>query len=365
MLFKKVHKISIVVLVSLIYTNKALCIEQQSLYRSAEFLGRGDTGISIADNQEAIFYNPAGTAYGKGIYKRILVATPMIELSADTKDLIRKVFVEKKTTPQTFLDHIGKNQHLGIYNLSAIVLRRAAIAGFASTREDLLVYKSPSDNDRGLEKIRAESTINQGIAFNISEQLFFKDLYLGTTIKYIDQKYAVKEASMVDASGIQESLSESELLKKGTANAVDFGVMYRGSGKSRFSLGINIKNIGNPTFSAASGSSAPAALKQVVNIGFGWNLGTKFSKVRLLLDVQDTSSALETNIYKKIHLGADIAFKKFMGLAFGFNQGYVCFGYYFNAYIFRIDLGSYAEEISKWSGTRPDSRYFMRIAAGF
>ena len=55
------------------YQLMALELESYRLYRSAYFLGRGDTGIADADNHEAILYNPAGLALGKGLIQRICI----------------------------------------------------------------------------------------------------------------------------------------------------------------------------------------------------------------------------------------------------------------------------------------------------
>src|SRR5689334_2467079 len=74
---------------------------EDRLYRSAYFLGRGDTGISIADEQDAIFYNPAGIAYGKGIYKKTVLAAPQIEVSESTRDLVRRLGIEESDAVET------------------------------------------------------------------------------------------------------------------------------------------------------------------------------------------------------------------------------------------------------------------------
>src|SRR4051812_18693052 len=65
--------------------------DQNRLYRSAYFLGRGDTGIATADNEEAVFYNPPVIAYGKGIYKLTILASPQVEVSQSARDLSHRL----------------------------------------------------------------------------------------------------------------------------------------------------------------------------------------------------------------------------------------------------------------------------------
>ncbi|RYZ47331.1 MAG: hypothetical protein EOP07_27085, partial [Proteobacteria bacterium] len=73
-------------------------LEFNTLYRSPYFLGRGDTGVATADGHEAIFYNPAGLAIGNGIYKETVLVSPSVQVSTQTKDLVRQALVEKENS---------------------------------------------------------------------------------------------------------------------------------------------------------------------------------------------------------------------------------------------------------------------------
>jgi hypothetical protein len=54
-----------------------------------------------------------------------------------------------------------------------------------------------------------------------------------------------------------------------------------------------------------------------------------------------------------------------VGMTGGLNQGYPTAGVYLDLYVLRIDLGFYSEEMGDRVGTRPDTRYFLRLKAGF
>ena len=114
---------------------------EDRLYRSAGLLGRGDAGISSADDEDAIFYNPAGLALGKGIYKKTVLLSPQIEISSNTRDLIRRISLEKADAIDTALDQIGKPNHASYQNFTGIVLRRAALGAFASGSLNVLAHK--------------------------------------------------------------------------------------------------------------------------------------------------------------------------------------------------------------------------------
>lgn len=339
--------------------------ESQRLFRSAYYLGRGDTGIAIADNHEAIFYNPAGLAQGKGIYKETILASPMVEASVATKDLVRKAALENSTSPETLADEMGKNQHFGIYNFSGIVFRRAALGAATSHQTNLLPRLSAEQ--RGLPVLGANTTTNQAITFSLAEQFWTPGFSMGLTGKYIVARAtAGLEIPLAEAEDTLAQLDDSEVVSIGSGGGADFGLMYRtASKKMPFSLGITVQNIGGISLSGTEAGDNPPKLEQTVNIGIGIEPGTQFSRVKLLLDVRDIEGNVDDNMLKNIHIGTEIAIRKIFGVTTGFNQGYPTFGGYLNLYVVRIDMGSYTQEMGSTIGERPDQRFYFRLQAGF
>ena len=337
--------------------------EKQRLYRSAHYLGRGDTGIATADNHEAIFYNPAGLARGKGIYKETVIASPMVEISADTKDLIRKVAIEKDTDPETMRQHIGKNQHLGIYNFSGIVFRRAAVGAAVSTQNNVLVSKDPEG--AGLEQIQADSTVNQVLTFSIAEK-FFKDyLMIGTTLKYINRGVADAQLSIMDAQNVNDTLQAEDVVGYGNGGGADIGLMFRTKGKAPFSLGLTVEDVGDTIIKPVQETTVLKDLESTVNIGLAVEPGTKFSKFKFFIDYRDLAGNAEQNPFKRFHFGTELSIRDRIGFTAGSNQGYPTVGTYIDLWVLRLDVGAYGEEMGDRIGSRPDQRYFMRLVAGF
>lgn len=337
----------------------------QRVFRSAYYLGRGDTGVAVADNHEAIFYNPAGLASGKGIYKETVLASPMVEMSEATKDLVRKISLEKKESSDSLADEMGNNQHLGFNHFSGIILRRVALGAFASNQIDIL--PSLSAESHGLPTVDARTVSNTGITFSIAEKFMGDHLLLGTTIKhFIARQQAGLNIAIADASDVSNQLEADDLIDTGSGTGADLGMILRFGKKAPFSLGLHIENVGDTKIERVKGeSSDPDDLKQSVNIGMAVEPGTRSSKFRLLLDYRDVAGAIETNPLKNIHIGVEISFFKFIGITTGFNQGYGTFGGYMNLYAVRFDIGTYTEEVGARIGERPDTRYFFRLMVGF
>lgn len=337
---------------------------EHPMYQSAHYLGRGNTGIAEADNQEAIFYNPAGLAQGEGIYKRFIFAAPQIELSSRTKTIYNRLEVEEKGQAETLKDEVGKPLHLGVSNLSALVFRRAALGAYADSDISAIVRKHPDFG--GLETVDAEFVSNRVLTFSIAEAFVGDHLLLGVTGKFIHRTTSDLEANIVDAEEIK-SMRDGDALRVGTGRGLDFGFMWK-SGKNTFltehSLGLTLNNAGGSSFHAVDHRRAPDNLKQTLNFGYAYSMGTQYSRLKLLADYRDMTGVNETNPLKRIHLGSEINFANFIGVMGGFNQGYPTAGLFLNTYLVRVDLGVVTHEAGDRVGTYPDQRYYLRIMAG-
>lgn len=339
-------------------------VDRQRIYRSGHYLGRGDTGISSTDYEDSIFYNPAGLALGKGIYKRTVLASPHVEFSQATRDLVRQLGFEDADTVSTIRNNIGKANHANVQNFTGIVLRRAALGAFASGSVDLLTYKDP--NRGGLETLKASVVENAGITFSLAESFSNGQFLVGVTGKFMQRGVGEVEASVLDAETAKEQVQNTEdLVNQGTGGGADLGMMWKPKNKLRFSLGATIENLGGTNIIPEQESEIDLDLKQTVNIGASIAPGTRFSAFRILLDYRDAANAIQKNARKKVHLGTELSVYDYVGFSAGLNQGGESFGVYTDLYFFRLDLGMYTQEVSERVGRRSDRRFYVQIRTGF
>jgi hypothetical protein len=345
-------------------TAQADDVDRQRVYRSAHFLGRGDTGIAHADNEDAVFYNPAGIAQGKGIYKRTVLASPHTEFSQATRDLVRQLAFEDADAVDTVKQNIGKSNHASAQNFSGVVLRRAALGAFASASVDMLAFKDP---DRGgLETVQASVVENAGVTFSLAESFGKGEYLFGVTGKYMQRGIGEVEASVLDAQTAKDQVQDSEdLVNQGTGGGADLGFMWMPKGRSNPTMGLTVENAGGTNIIPEQESAIDLDLKQTVNVGFSVSPGTRFSTFRLLLDYRDATNAIQDNVRKKIHLGSELTVQDYVGFTAGLNQGGNTFGLYTDLYFFRFDAGMYTQEVSERVGKRSDRRYFVQLRVGF
>lgn len=346
-----------------LWTQSAFAEDDQRLYRSPYYLGRGDTGLAIADDQEAIMYNPAGLARGKGIYKRVILASPMIEFSDDARNLAKELQDSSTDIPSALRKRVGKNEHIGVYNLTAIVLRRASIGLFNGETTDILIHKSPEAG--GLEGVKARVVSSNGLVFGLAQDFLNQRLLIGANMKYMHRGEGNFEANVTDADALKD-LQADEIFKQGTGTSADLGIMWKMTGRMETSFGATVHNVGGASFTSTSeATSAPKPLKQVVNLGVAMEPGTKTSRFRLLVEYWDALNALKTSNLKKIHLGSEISVRDIVGVTAGLSGGWAGGGFYVDLYALRIDGGIYIQEMDDRVGVRPDKRIYLGLTAGF
>ncbi|WP_141735331.1 conjugal transfer protein TraF [Oligoflexus tunisiensis] len=337
-------------------------LEFHRIYRSPYYLGRGDTGVATADFQEAIFYNPAGLAQGKGLYKETVLISPSLQVSTKTKDLVRQVLLQEDNDPDTLRGYLGRNLHLGFSNFTGIVFRRAAVGVLVSSDTNVMLAKSP--DERGLETLHADAVANRVAVFSAAEGFFNQKLLVGVTGKYIMRNEASVDVGVLDSSNISDQLNSNDAEISRNGVGVDIGLMYD-PGKSPWRFGLHVENAGTTKLAAAESGVSSRRLPQIVTFGTAFDLTTRMSSMLIQADFRDVGGAVEKDVFKRLHLGSELQFARIFGFMGGLNQGYPTAGLFLNLYVMRFDIGAYTEEVGSSAGVRPDQRLFFRLKAGF
>ena len=346
--------------------------EYPSGYRSAYFLGRGDTGIASPHVEESIFYNPAGISVGKGVYKKIIIASPMLEISDDTKNVAHEIYLQERKPSDTILNHRGKPQSFSLNTLTAIVLRKVAISAYTMSRFSMMLSKSKEY--AAFEQVSAKSQSDLAANFTLGDKLFSKNWHAGVTFQYLVR-------TQVGVTAVGSELSQldkiEESAEKGVGRALrkNFGILYlKQTKKSDFSFGLTINDLGSTSFDKLEekeDSDNPLAeiptldsIPQTINLGLALTPKSYASKMRFLLDIWDIADVYGFSLAKRIHFGMELSVKDAVGFCVGLNQGYPTLGFYASIKLLRIDIGSYGEEIGETAGERVDQRIYFRLTVG-
>jgi len=335
-------------------------MEHQRVWRSPYFLGRGHTGIALADEQHAPLYNPAGLAVGQGIYKKFVLASPSLEMSSATRDLVRQIEVEKSPSIDALRNAVGSPQHASLGNASVLAFRRAAVGFYSQTDTAILV--SLAREAGGLQYVQADFRSDNTLTFSLAESFFSDLIYAGTTFKYINRTQGGFEAAVIDAQELGQ-IQTDDIAGTGAGFGVDLGFLHKTSGRLPLSFGLTIENLGGTAFITDDAFGAVDDLAQTINIGFAAEPSTQqLSTMRLLVDVRDVTGEISDHPLRSLHLGAEITIRNFFGVTAGLNQGYFTGGGYFDIRFLRLDIGAYTQERGRHLGLRPDTRFFFNLS---
>lgn len=344
-----------------------LANEIPKLFRSPRALGMGNTGISIIDDEGAQFYNPANIATGKSRFKKLVVISPMIEVSEEFLNVYKDV-TGAGQNPSAIIKKIqGRGYppyHTAIQNYTGIVFKKTAFGIIAN-----------AETNARVKLMGFNLTANAGASVTIGPLLsvahgFLNDtLLVGATGKYLyrgafDQKADLNFILRKEYQGYKPM----DHLARGSAFGSDVGITYKMEKEDGTpTFGLTVKDLGNTTFGESLDPEVDSlqAIPMTINFGFSLYPSTRTTTIVLGMDFLDMASKMQKDIFKKLHLGAELRFRDLLGARAGFNQGWPTFGGFISAKVFKIEGGVYTEEVGEKAGTDGDKRYFLQISAGY
>ncbi len=365
------------------------------VYRSAAFMGRGDTGIATADDEDSLFYNPAGLALFERpplaknvltrfptfeeninpkaddrIYKRAILASPMVEGSESLRELKDGNANPREDPIGTARTLVGKNVHAGANQFTGLILRRVGFGAYGSARADGLLFKNKEYG--GLETAAARVDAYTGFTGGIAQDFADGKVLVGAAYRTIYRGKAHAFAAPGESpEDLKTRLDFGEEIGTGKGQGGDVGLMLRSpkfkyrDTTMRLAGGVLVRDAGGTRIVPDHDPSPDLDIPQTVNLGLAWDIGTRGSHIRLLADYRDVTQALDLTTIERSSLGAELWLSSNLGLTTGMHEGYASGGLFLDFTLLRFDLGVYSEEMGEKPGDRQDRRYFARVTLGF
>ncbi len=334
-------------------------------YKGVRPLGMGGAFTAVADDENAMFYNPAGLNSIKG-FGGLAVLNPLVEGGSNTVQFaqdIRDVADAATTTEQTQLAvallkrWMGEHLHvrsavfpnLTVHNFGIGVLGQATFDGEVHT-----VTGSDTLDVRGGYDLAGLASAAYGFS------IFGKPFQIGMTGKLVNRRLLDRPYTANDLV-TQNGIDFSRDLKRGTGFGVDAGVIYTLPLPLNPSLGATVQNIGDIDLGDAG------KLKQQLNAGLALRPTFPFGSLTLALDMVDVTGNIgsDQDKAKRLHAGAEYRFPRVLALRAGFNQGYATAGATLDLWILKLAYAYTTEEVGAYAGQRPDHRHVAQISLGF
>jgi hypothetical protein len=334
------------------------------LYRGARSQAMGGAYTAVADDEQAIFLNPAGLA---GVRQpSVHYGVGDLDLSADLYSTVQTALAGVDDLSADLLNTLmGQNIYGRGQATPSLVMPNFGVAWISDVQTALYL------NNRALPQMQLGYQRTHGIqvaaAYSNTSQYRGRRAYgrgslrFGLGAKLLWRKGGYYDMPTMTFFQLQEGMA---LLDK------TFGVVERGIGfdagmqyvhpvntRLRLSSGLAFTDIGDTVF---GGKASP----QLGNLKAGVAAKYQYRYMGFLLAFDYHHILREIDWRKKNHLGLEVALPM-LRVYGGVNQSFLTYGAAFKAWLFDVHLISYAEELGAFARQDPNRRYMLRLDLKF
>lgn len=320
-------------------------------------LGMGGAYNSVVDDEESLWFNPAGIAKNLGIHWDIADIkagasdpTPMMSAYSD---------LQKQATFQQGLNALyGKPIWAGASGKTAVIIPFFAAAYYYDV-DASIIADNPVNPTMTLNYV-TDQGFALGTGFSIA-QVF----QMGFATRYINRSGVRGDfgsATIADilAGTTQPSTIFNNINNKGTGYALDFGSNITIPGPVKPTLSFVWKNMGNTNFHATGSTGiAPPTDQQDMQIGASLLVDAWIVHIVPSIEFRNLNDST-VQIGNKTHLGVELGIP-FLDLRAGLYQGNFSYGFGLDMGLLELEAASWASEVGGYPGQLSSRRYLVEL----
>lgn len=353
----------IALLLSIVWVSGPATQEYPSLYRGVRPLAMGGAFTAVADDEHAMFFNPAGLADISMV--NLAVVNPLVDVSEDSTEMyqdLQDTDFETVEEAEDFLrKYIGVQQHIRAAINPYIGFNIADYGVMISGLGNAAINAMPYDTVN--PKLDVTVIGDYGLLGGVGGKLPFSGLRMGLSVKAINRNSLVEQYTaeeLVDEDF--ETLIDDDM-NEGSGFSADLGVLYTLPFISIVDMDVGLALQNFPSMDMGS------ALDIDTQVNMGLAIKKKLGGFGFIgaLDCMDLSQNIgdDDDWGKRLHVGAEVKFPLFLSLQAGLNQGYLTGGIGLDFKLLRFDLATYGEEIGEEAGDLVSRRYLAQVTIGW
>ncbi|MBL7669781.1 MAG: hypothetical protein JNM39_04790 [Bdellovibrionaceae bacterium] len=360
-------------------------------YVSPRALGMGNAFVAVANDYNALFYNPAGLArLENGEVNLSMDFGATDSFSAFAKDVSNAAKTtgteaEKQTAVAAAVQKVyGKTFGFNAGLFNAVWARPHWGVGFqpAQFSSEMAVHNGvgPVLNTT----IYMDSILTLGYGDHVRGNDFGGKLEWGIAGKFVNRGYFSKGLTIIELAADPNLLKTSDLQEGYTVDA-DVGLLWRPYVPetgfwsifqlTRPTFGFVARNVGEMGFNQSlkainkTKTEAPEKLYRVFDFGSRWEYPAFWIfGGRGVLDIRDVGHPFFT-MKKGLHLGFEFDWSMASwwrgNYRVGLNQGYWTAGASAMFTIFNLDLVSYGEDVGTFGTAKENRIYMLKMSMNF
>jgi hypothetical protein len=335
-------------------------------------LAMGNAYVAVADDYNALFYNPAGLARlkewdGELFNFHAELSQNTSTFIKDAQDLFSGSAGDTEAVLNLIEDNAGKVQHMALGLTPHLIFRNFGIGLGAQMRGNFVFHRYPSiEIDMGPELI-----LPVAMAFNFLEDR----LSVGFGLKFrvsggINSDFGIEDIQALSSSGDDNTLEDNDTpqledyVKGGYGAGADLGILFTPIKTMEPTLGISITDFGGTSFTKfdVSGEAigTPDIVLPSVNIGLSAKpVQTNATYVLATVDFHAVNQPVSFS--KKFNLGIEWGWTDLIKVQGGLHQGYLTAGFQFDVGLLNVMFATYGEELGPTAGSIEDRRFLLQF----
>ncbi len=332
--------------------------ELKELYKGARALSMGNAFVALADDEQAIFYNPAGLA---GVRKLSLnyFAADLILSSDLIGSYAAGLSAFKSLSGDSLNVIIGKNIFGGVQIAPCFIMPNIGVAILIDGQFALY------SQNKALPQITLGYQTTNGIVvgYGISLNRGFRqrsDLRFGLGAKFLYRRggYHLLPPMTLVSIGMSKLKEITGNFERGVGLDAGTQFVFNFNSRMKLSFGLAITDIGDTAF---TGNTADP-IKSNLSAGMAFEYSLKIAKVRVTYDLRHLLQ--QTDFRKKSHIGSEFTMP-FISVYLGVNQVYPSYGLSFDAWLLKITALSYSEELGSFVHQDPAKYWIVKTSLKF
>lgn len=340
---------------SLVLSAESHAQQLQQLVRLPRTMAMGGAGVGLADQEDALFNNPAGLAGMNE--RRFKLVSAGLEGSLDAYGAFsNSLSAFSNFSLGTLNEFMGKDIVTRAGQTTTVLLPSFALAYLVDFQGVINQYSLSNPNfDLGYQTTHG---IQIGTAWTFkSGRRPTSEFRLGIAGKVLWRRggfYNIQTSGFLQAASDGKAYLDQLVGSFGMGFGGDLGVQFinRLNPKTQISLGASVLDIGDTRF------ASPKANRQLMNVGLGvgYKQKTDLGMVSFAMDLRNLNR--DVPLAKQLHFGGEIDLPALKFQA-GFNQLNYTWGAVFDVWVLQISAVSTAEEIGVAKGQNTSRRYML------
>ncbi len=376
-MFQRICLFALVILTHQTTWSQSLYSGIRNQFQDTRAMGMGHAFIAVANDNTAIFYNPAGLS-------QLTEGESNWFIKADADPDIQN-FYKELGKAQDSADNVQAISDLIERNYGNHYSFRAPSLGWLWARPNWGLAFIPTDLsiDMGLNRAVGpsvgltaiqDSTLAYSRNWKINKWHNKGSFNVGVTAKAI-YRMNIDEIVDVASLALNDEIFDEAMAKEGLTIDADVGFLWKGPWQEyNPSAGFVIRNIADYGYFSnlnliGDQSGKPEKLHRVIDLGYAMDLPDWWVwSSKLAFDVRNILHP-NWNLQKGVHLGVEFMWEVTSwfrgGWRAGLNQGYWTAGFTGEFGIFRLDLASYGEEIGIEDLKKENRRFMTTMSLDF